>query len=284
MTPGAADKMKPEDAKAVDAKPVDAGAGGQHCGTLYLLPAPLKPQGEKGWTREEIIAELPAGAITLMVSLDRFVVESERSAVRLFSRLRDRESMERLRLSVLDEHSLPNVLDSLLEPLVRGEDVGLVSEAGMPCIADPGAALVAKAHAAGIPVTPLSGPSSLMLALAASGLDGQRFMFMGYLPAGSGERKTALESLARAHSRDGITRLFIETPYRNDSLFADCLAILPQAIALCVASDIAGGDEKIVCMSIDAWKRSGRRGPGKRPAVFLVGSMVRTTKTPARKG
>lgn len=170
----------------------------------------------------------------------------------------------------LDEHTKAEDLPQLIEPLIAGENVGLLSEAGMPCVADPGAALVALAHAQGIVVSPLPGPSSILLALAASGLDGQNFSFLGYLPQDREGRKTALAAIDQDLRSDGATRIFIETPYRNDVLLADCLSTLSAGTELCVAVSLCGPSERIRRAPISAWRRSEWR-IGKEPAIFLVG-------------
>ncbi len=250
-------------------------------GTLYLLPAPLKPQSDKGWSDQDIAAEIPGAALARMRLLSDFAVESERSARRLLARVIGSEALAAASLTVLDEHSGTDIVESLMEVLRAGRDLGILSEAGIPCVADPGAALVLRAHKEGIAVRPLSGPSSLLLALAASGLDGQRFMFLGYLPAETAARAAALAAEARAFARDGITRMFIETPYRNDAMLSACLADLPGHLLLCVASDLAGPAERIATMSVAGWKKEQARSDssgsapaplvGKVPAVFLFG-------------
>lgn len=270
-------------------------------GTLYLLPAPLRPQSEKGWSDDDIAAELPGAALARMRLITHFAVESERSAKRLLARVIGSGALAAATLTVLDEHSGPDTVETLLATLRSGQDLGILSEAGIPCVADPGAAVVARAHKEGIAVRPLSGPSSLMLALAGSGLDGQRFMFLGYLPAETAARAAALAAEARAFARDGITRMFIETPYRNNALLAACIAALPGDLVLCVASDLAGPSERIAAMSVAAWKkeqaRAGASGSGaagsppaplvgKVPAVFLFGrrAAFRKPAKPAARG
>lgn len=240
-------------------------------GRLYLLPAPLRPYDEAKWSRETVAAELPGEALRLFAKLDIFIVESERSALRLLSRFRDEEGMKRLKLLHLDEHSDESSLPALLDALLQGEDCGLLSEAGLPCIADPGAALVAAARLAGIEALPVSGPSSITLALAASGISGQSFCFLGYLPPSGQGRKERLRALAAAFERDGLTRIFIETPYRNDALLADCVALLPDRAWLAVAADLGGIDAKLRSMPVSAWKAAPLPSIGKVPAVFLFG-------------
>ena len=241
-------------------------------GRLFLLPAPLHPYEAETWDPATLAQTLPARALSLLASLPSFVVESERTALRLLSRLKDRGGMEKLSLKVLDEHSPPDVIPGLLSDILAGADAGFFSEAGLPCVADPGAALVAEAHARGIEVVPVSGPSSLMLALIASGLEAQRFAFLGYLPQDRAARRSSIQRLAGDFRRDGMTRLFIETPYRNDALLSDLAALLPDEVWLCVAADLCGRGERVESRPVRAWKASPAAPIGKVPAVFLFGN------------
>jgi 16S rRNA (cytidine1402-2'-O)-methyltransferase len=243
----------------------------QTTGRLFLLPAPLQEFSVESWDPARLAASFPALAIDRLQNLDCFIVESEKTAYRLLSRFRTPESMKELRLSVLDEHSTESEVGDLLSPLLAGEDVGFFSEAGMPCIADPGAALVAQAHSKGIRVLPVTGPSSILLALVASGLDAQRFMFLGYLPAEKGARKSALLRISRELAADRMTRLFIETPYRNEALARDCLENLHPDTWLAIASDLCGKTESIRSKPIGKWRLEASIFPGKSPAVFAIG-------------
>jgi 16S rRNA (cytidine1402-2'-O)-methyltransferase len=237
-------------------------------GRLYLIPNLLDP----GSAPE---ACLPAAALASTRALRHFVVEGEKAAWRLLSKVLDKEEASKVSMEILDEHTPPEALPALLAPLLGGEDLGLISEAGMPCVADPGAALVSLAHDSGIAVVPLVGPSSLLLALAASGLDGQRFSFLGYLPQDPSGRRSALAAIDRGIKADGATRLFIETPYRNDRLLDDCVTVLSAATRLCVAASLLSPEERIVSRTIDAWRVEPWR-PGKVPAVFLAGDRAAT--------
>lgn len=240
-------------------------------GKLYLLPAPLRGFDELKWSADSVAAELPARALSLMGSLRSFIVESERSALRLLSRFKSPGDLAAASFHVLDEHGAKEGMEALMAPLLDGQDCGLLSEAGMPCVADPGAALVAAAHIRGIEVVPVSGPSSILLALSASGLSGQRFSFLGYLPAPSRERRASLQSLGRECQQDRTTRICIETPYRNDALLADAIALLPPTAWLSVAADIGSESQTIVSKPVGAWREEGPGSIGKRPAVFLFG-------------
>jgi 16S rRNA (cytidine1402-2'-O)-methyltransferase len=232
-------------------------------GVLYLVPNLLSPDSLPE-------SSLPASAIARVRALRRFVVEGEKAAWRLLSRILDPEAAREVLMEKLDEHTRAEELPSLLAPLEAGEDLGLISEAGMPCVADPGAALAALAHDRGFQVAPLVGPSSILLALAASGLDGQRFNFLGYIPQEAQGRKAALAAIDRGIRADGATRIFIETPYRNARLLADCLACLAPETRLCVAASLCSPAERIRSAPISAW-RAEAWPLEKEPAMFLAG-------------
>jgi len=237
-------------------------------GKLYLLPNLLDE-------RSSPEAVLPAAALAATRRLRHFVVEGERSAWRLLARLMDKEELAEVEMERLDEHSDPAELPALLAPAEAGADMGLLSEAGIPCVADPGGALVALAHDRGIDVVPTGGPSSILLALSASGLDGQRFSFLGYLPPDSQPRRAALVEIDRGVRADGATRIFIETPYRNIRLLDDCLAVLSAQVRLCVAASLTSPEERIRSAPLAAWRAGGWR-PGKEAAIFLVGRVPGT--------
>jgi len=246
-------------------------------GRLYLIPNLL---GEAGETPPPELA-LPAIALAEIRRLRRFVVEGERAAFRLLTKVLDHDAIAGVSVERLDEHTPQEELPRLLSPLLAGEDLGIISEAGLPCVADPGSALVGLAHDKGIRVIPLTGPSSIILSLAASGLDGQRFSFLGYLPQDQGARKAALLEIERGVQSDGATRIFIETPYRNDRLLDDCLAVLSPETRLCVARGVTTAAEMIRSSPVSLW-RSGREKIGKEPAVFLVGRVPATSLDRAR--
>ncbi|HXZ49125.1 MAG TPA: SAM-dependent methyltransferase [Usitatibacter sp.] len=232
-------------------------------GRLYLLPA---------WLSETVPPEavLPAAVLERVRSLDRFVVEDERSARRFLAACRHPKPLRELALAALDEHTRREAIPELLAPLLAGRDVGLLSEAGLPAVADPGALLVAAAHERGIPVAPLVGPSSIMLALMASGLEGQRFRFLGYLPPQATGRRARLALLEREARRADETQIFIETPYRNDALLADILAVCGGETRLAVAAELTAPSEWIRADRIDAWRSRPSPPIGKRPAIFLL--------------
>lgn len=238
-------------------------------GTLYLVPNLLDD-------RSPPEAALPASALARIRLLRHFVVEGEKAAWRLLSKVLDAEAARETSVERLDEHTPPDALPALLGPLEAGEDLGLLSEAGLPCIADPGSALVALAHERGARIAPLVGPSSILLALAASGLDGQRFSFLGYLPQEAAARRAALERIDRGIRSDGATRIFIETPYRNGRLLEDCLACLSPGTRLCVAASLTAPEETIRSAPVSEWRQR-PWSPGKVPAVFLAGRVPGTS-------
>lgn len=230
-------------------------------GVLYLIPSPL---GDG-----PVEAVLPAGVLSVLPTLDCFVVEEVRTARRFLSAAGLKGHIQELEFHTLNEHTTPQEVEALASLFDNGRNVGLISEAGLPAVADPGAALVALCHRHGIKVVPLTGPSSLMLALMASGLNGQSFAFVGYIPAKSEERKGAIRRLEKRSLAENQTQLIIETPYRNDSLMADLAATLDPRTRLCVAVNITCPDEFIQTRTVAQWKKQ-LPELGKRPCVFLI--------------
>lgn len=230
-------------------------------GKLYLIPTPL---GDN-----EPAEVLPAGVIERACSLRVFVVEEIRTARRFLSRYGLRGHIAELEFHELNEHSSAADVEALGSLFDRGEDVGLLSEAGLPAVADPGAELVALCHRRGVEVIPLVGPSSLMLALMASGLNGQSFAFCGYVPAKPEERRNALRALEKQSAAAMRSQIIIETPYRNDALLADMLQTLSPRTRICVAADITLPTQFIRTDSVAGW-RSHVPAIGKRPCVFII--------------
>lgn len=231
-------------------------------GRLYLVPA---------WLSEDVppVAVLPAFVLERIHQLDAFVVEDAKSARRFLGACGHPKPMREIAMTELNEHTAAKDVPALLAPLLEGRDLGLLSEAGVPAVADPGAALVREAHARGIAVVPLVGPSSIVLALMASGLEGQRFRFVGYLPAESAARREAIAELERVSARERETQVFIETPYRNDALLADVLHACRASTRLAVAADLTSPHESIVMRPVAEWRRN-VAPMGKRPAIFLL--------------
>lgn len=214
---------------------------------------------------EEVI---PKHVLETACSLRRFVVEQTRTARRFLSRYGLKGHVDELEFHELNEHSTDDEVRSLMS-LFDGSDVGLLSEAGLPAIADPGARLVELCHLQGVEVVPLVGPSSLMMALMASGLNGQCFEFCGYIPAKADSRKAALRSLEKESRAASRSEIIIETPYRNDALFADMLQNLSSDTRICVAADISLPTQYIRTARVAQW----RKAPitiGKRPCVFII--------------
>lgn len=231
-------------------------------GTLYLIPCTL------GDTPAEQV--LPQHVIGVARKLQYFVVEQPKTARQFLSALKPEQPIQTLHFSILNEHTVPGELAGLLAPLLAGQDVGIISEAGCPGIADPGADLVNLAHRHDIRVVPLVGPSSILLALMASGLNGQCFAFHGYLPIENAERKTAIQALEAESARRRQTQLFIETPYRNEKMFGALLAHCRPQTLLCVATDITLPGEQIRTRSIAQWKLQPAPQLNKRPSLFLL--------------
>ena len=229
-------------------------------GKLYLIPAPL---GDN-----DPAEVLPASVLERACSLRIFVAEELRTARRFLSRYGLKGHIGELELHELNEHSSSADVEALVELFERG-DVGLLSEAGLPAVADPGADLVALCHRRGIEVVPLVGPSSLMLALMASGLNGQSFAFCGYVPAKTEERRSALKSLEKQSAAARRSQIIIETPYRNDALLADMLRTLSPRTRLCIAADITLPTQFIRTDSIAGWQKAVPT-IGKRPCVFII--------------
>ena len=230
-------------------------------GKLYLIPTPLGDYAPE--------AVLPAPVLERIAGIRTWVVEELRSARRFLSAAGWKGRVESLELHLLNEHSSDTEVEALGALFRDGNDVGLITEAGLPAVADPGARLVALCHRHGIEAVPLTGPSSLMLALMASGLNGQSFAFLGYLPAKTDARRSALRQVEKQSAATRQTQIFIETPYRNDALFADILACCKDSTRLCIAADLTLPDALIRTRSIAAWKRE-RLTIGKRPCVFLI--------------
>lgn len=231
-------------------------------GTLYMIPCTL------GDTPVEQV--LPQHVIALARKLRHFVVEQPKTARQFLSALKTEQPIQSLHFATLNEHTATNELSDLLAPLLAGHDVGIISEAGCPGIADPGANLVNLAHRNGIRVVPLVGPSSILLALMASGLNGQCFAFHGYLPIAEQERKKAITTLEAESVRRSQTQLFIETPYRNDKMFAALLMLCRPETLLCIATDITLPGEQIRMLPIAQWKSQPVPQLSKRPSLFLM--------------
>ena len=230
-------------------------------GKLYLIPSPL---GEND--PAEVI---PGPVLKSLEGFRTFVVEEVRTARRYLSKAGLRGKIGDLEFHELNEHTDEATIEGYIRLFDDGNDVALISEAGLPAVADPGAQLVALAHRHGIEVVPCVGPSSLMMALMASGMNGQSFAFCGYIPAKTDERRNRLKTLEKVSAQLRQTQILIETPYRNDSLFTDILSVCGASTRVCVACNITMPDAYIKTMKVAQWKKEGLV-IGKRPCVFLL--------------
>ena len=230
-------------------------------GTLYLIPTALGGDDAR--------AILPENTLRKVSALAHFIVENPKSARQFLKAAGYPHALQGVPMQTLDEHTPEAALAELLLPLLTGQDCGLLSEAGCPAVADPGATLIRHAHECGIRVVPLVGPSAILLALMASGLNGQRFAFHGYLPVEREERRKKLQALENESRRADRTQIFIETPYRNESAFRAILDACGEDTLVCLATDLTLGSESVRTQSVAAW----RKAPpdlNRRPTVFLL--------------
>ncbi len=231
-------------------------------GTLYLIPVSL------GETNNDKL--FPDLNLRLIDELDYLVVENERSARRFIRSTGSKRDFDQLELILLDKRTKQHEISRPIELLIQGKDVGLMSEAGCPGVADPGQILIAETHNYNIKVVPLIGPSSILLGLMGSGLNGQGFTFHGYLPIEKRDRVKKLRELDAAVSKTGHTQIFMETPYRNEKLFDDVLKTCNANHKLCVAVDITLETEQIKTLAVAEWKAN-KISLHKRPCMFLLG-------------
>ena len=231
-------------------------------GKLFLIPVPLgaSPAPEV----------LPASVIGRARVLTHFVAENAKSARAFLKSLPTETPIQQIDIRELNEHTPQEALSDLLAPLLAGHDTGLISEAGCPAVADPGAALVALAHASGITVTPLVGPSSLLLALMGSGLSGQNFAFHGYLPAKEDQRRKRILELERDSRKERRTQLFIETPYRNRQMLESLTKSCSPSTRICIATDLTLESEYISTNTCGDWRKQALPEIDRRPTVFLL--------------
>ena len=230
--------------------------------SLYLIPVTLGPT--------PLDKVLPAYNTDVVRSIRHFIVEEVRTARRFLKQVDRQIDIDALTFYPIGKHADAAQFSRYLDPLRRGEDVGVISEAGCPAVADPGADVVAIAQREGLHVVPLVGPSSILLSVMASGFNGQSFAFHGYLPIDAGERAKRLRQLEARAGQEHQTQLFIETPYRNARLFADILAACQPSTRLCVAAGLTTDAEFIRTRRLDEWKRTGLPDLGKVPAIFLI--------------
>ena len=230
-------------------------------GKLYLLPTTL---GEN-----EPLEVMPYSVKTMVELIDHYIVENEKSARRFIKKIAPKKSQPSLTIMKLDKYAEELETRTFLDVCEQGISVGLLSEAGVPAVADPGATIVKLAHEKGIKVVPLVGPSSILMALMASGMNGQNFAFNGYLPIDKKKKKKAIKDLEKLSKEKNQSQIFIETPYRNEKMFTDLKSALTPATLLCIAVDITLPNEYIKTYSIADWKK---QSPDlhKRPAIFII--------------
>ncbi|TLP81258.1 SAM-dependent methyltransferase [Maribacter sp. ACAM166] len=230
-------------------------------GRVYLIPSTLGDMAP--------LEVLPISIKQTIEQLDYYVVENEKTARHFIKKISPRKSQPSLKLSVLNKFTEPQEIPGFLNPCLEGYDVGILSEAGCPGIADPGAAVVKIAHEKNIQVIPMVGPSSILLALMSSGMNGQNFAFNGYLPIDSSERKKYIKNLERKSKEDNQSQVFIETPYRNNKMLEELIKSLAPSTRICVAADITLPTEYIKTKTAINWKRE-NVDLHKRPAIFII--------------
>ena len=234
-------------------------------GVLYMIPCPISDLSA-------IDDVLPQANKQVIDSLDYFIVENVRSARRFLSKAKIARRIDDLEFVELNEHTIAGrEVEAMVRPIEQGRSAGVISEAGVPGVADPGALVVEVAHRRGIKVVPLVGPSSILLALMASGLNGQSFAFNGYLPVKPPERAKALKALERKATMERQSQIFIEAPYRNVKLAEQILEVCGAECRLTVACDITSPDEVILTLKVAEWRKRGLPDIAKRPTIFILG-------------
>lgn len=235
-------------------------------GKLFLIPITLSNPGETTVVPEDVLPQTIKRTIDF---IDYYIVENEKTARKFIKSIHPEKKQPDLKISVLNKHTDFAEHNEFIQPLLRGENIGLMSESGCPGVADPGAVIVKLAHEKGIQVVPLVGPSSILLALMASGMNGQSFAFNGYLPIDKNDKKQALKNFERLSQDKNQSQLFIETPYRNNKLMGDLLQILQPSTLLCVACDITLPTEFIKTKTVNQWKKE-KADLHNRPCIFII--------------
>lgn len=230
-------------------------------GRVYLIPVPLADTPVS-----DVLPSYNAGIIR---GLKHFIVENTRSARRFLKSVDRTIDIDSLSIVELNGHTDPDTIPSMIAPALQGQDIGIISEAGCPAIADPGADIVALAQSNGLEVMPLVGPSSIIMGLMGSGFNGQSFAFLGYLPIERDKRAAAIKEMERMIISRSQTQIFIETPYRNNKLVAELASSLPRELKLCVASDITGPAQSIMTRPLSYWHNA-TYDYNKRPTIFLL--------------
>jgi 16S rRNA (cytidine1402-2'-O)-methyltransferase len=233
-------------------------------GKLYLIPTTL---GES-----DPIDVLPQTVKRTVDFIDDYIVENEKTARKFIKAIAPAKVQALLKISLLNKHTEVSKHNQMIQPCMEGKNIGLMSEAGCPGVADPGAVIVKLAHEKGIQVIPLVGPSSILMAMMASGMNGQNFAFTGYLPIDKGEKKTAIKNLEKLSADKNQSQLFIETPYRNNKLLEDLLQTLQPSTHLCIAADITLPTEYIKTLRVADWKKA-KIDLHNRPTIFIIHKM-----------
>lgn len=229
-----------------------------------MVPCPIADDGDMARVLPEYNADI-------VRSINYFVVENLRTGRRFLSRIGMGRPIDTLKMAELNEHTAPAEVEALIAPILAGEDCAMISEAGCPGVADPGAALAALCHRHGVRVVPLVGPSSILLALMASGMNGQSFAFNGYLPVKTTERQRALRNLERRARSEHQSQIFIEAPYRNRQMLEAIVASCAADTRITVAVDITAESERIVTRTVAEWRHAMPDDLHKRPAIFIIG-------------
>lgn len=231
-------------------------------GTLYLIPNTLGKTPDNNTIPEQVL--------TIIRRLDVLIVENVQTAARYLQWVGDTVPEYEINFLLLNKNTPAHETASFLNPLKKGKDAGLLSEAGCPAVADPGSELVQMAHAQGINVHPLVGPSSILLALMASGFNGQAFAFHGYLPIEKGARQKAIQQLEEESQKTGATQIFMEAPHRNDAILKDVVQLCQPGTRFCTATNLTLPDESIISKLVTDWKQDKNKSIHKEPTIFLL--------------
>lgn len=233
--------------------------------TLYLIPSPLGKEFNQD--------DFPKQIKSIIEKLDYFIVENEKEARRFIKNITPEKKQSTLKLFPINKHTSSEAIDNYLNPCLEGNDMGLISDAGCPGIADPGAVILQKAYPMNIMVKPLVGPSSILLAMMSSSLNGQNFAFNGYIPIDKDERRKVLKTLENRSQKLDQSQIFMETPYRNEKLLEDLKNVLDKETKLCIAYDLTQPGEFIKTMSMSLWKKTNINFH-KKPAIFIIQKQI----------